>query len=758
MKKQLIIANFGNEKEKYVSGLDQYDYGQVLRIQGLNLPTAVEIHFGLEETGGTTVTRVGTTKDGVTDVVIPDSMLENGDIDRNYMIYVFVYLTDDKSGETIRRITMKVDARSKPEAFDRPEDAELFREAIKTVNESAARSEESEKQAEGWAHGREDLPERAKDNAKYYSDQAKEDSLKTDADRKEVERLVESVSGIDRKVALVKDYSDKAQTSATNAALSEQAAKESENNAAQAKEGAEAAQKTAEKSAQKTTEDRTAVESAKGEVLQAKTDVEADRKVVEGIQKDVSQTGNTIQEAVQEGVRVIENAGIVEKQEISRVGTTQKSAVESAGVQAVENINFAKQTAIDDVQAEGTTQIGNVTAEGTKQVQGVQAAAQEIIADREQIQTNKTDIADLRQGKADAIVEIASGTLLNIKDSSGAFFENFSMHGKTTQDGTPTPDVFVPIVNAGESGNIEAQVTGKNLLPFPYLNINEVGKTVNSYGVDYTVLQDRGVHLKGTPTSAIGLTISKIPFEKYGKITTNDTLFYDNNNNLTFFFLLKYIGKAIDMVVYPQVEHGTVATKYEPYKEPQTVQLQLDKPLTKWDRIEKRDGVWGIVRQGETKVLKAAPEEEWAVWEDKKNAFFIMNDKIIKEGLCSHFEAKGSFEIGKETGISMFDTIHLIVTDMNINSLENWKTWLQANPITVTYKTAKETWEPLPQETQLALNNLHTNYPTTIISNSEDCDMEVEYIADTKNYIDKQMQAIVTKQTETDRLILERTM
>lgn len=37
--------------------------------------------------------------------------------------------------------------------------------------------------------------------------------------------------------------------------------------------------------------------------------------------------------------------------------------------------------------------------------------------------------------------------------------------------------------------------------------------------------------------------------------------------------------------------------EYEPYKEPQTVRLQLEKPLTKWDRLEKREGVWGIARQ-----------------------------------------------------------------------------------------------------------------------------------------------------------------
>ena len=55
----MIIANFINKQDALVTGLDQYDYGQVLRIQGLKLPTAVEVHFGLEETGGTTTTRIG---------------------------------------------------------------------------------------------------------------------------------------------------------------------------------------------------------------------------------------------------------------------------------------------------------------------------------------------------------------------------------------------------------------------------------------------------------------------------------------------------------------------------------------------------------------------------------------------------------------------------------------------------------------------------------------------------------------------------
>lgn len=132
-------------KETSVSGLYQYDFGQILRIQGLDLPTAVEIHFSLQETGGEAVTRIGVTKDGVTDVVIPDSMLENEDAENDYNIYAFIYLTDEMSGETAKRITLKVKARPRPEAFDAPGDAELFREAIKEVNNAAGRAEGAEK-------------------------------------------------------------------------------------------------------------------------------------------------------------------------------------------------------------------------------------------------------------------------------------------------------------------------------------------------------------------------------------------------------------------------------------------------------------------------------------------------------------------------------------------------------------------------------------------------------------------------------------
>lgn len=460
-------------------------------------------------------------------------------------------------------------------------------------------------------------------------------------------------------------------------------------------------------------------------------------KLVEAINNAGNAALEKIETAQSVATRAVETAKVEAVKAVQTEGTTETKKVTDEGAKQVQTVQSIGTQETEKVTAEGTKQVGLVKTEGEKHLASVQTAAQEIIADREQIAKNKTDIAELRQNKADAIIETASGTLLNVKDSSGAFFEDFSMSGKSEQNGTPTPDTPVPIVNAGENGKIEVKVVGKNILDVETA-------TPKGWNLDITNLSNFEAGRTYTITvvslndSSCGLFL-----DDHNKLVTylnpGQSASFVMPDKSTFKKMSLCGGTATALLkdrskVKVQIQLGNKSTAYEPYKEPQTLTLQLDRPLTKWDKLERREGVWGIARQGETKVLKATPEEKWAAWEDKQNAFFIMNDKMIKEGLCSHFEAKGSFEIGKETGIYLSETVHLIVTDMNINSLESWKTWLQANPITATYKTAEETWEPLPEEMQSVLNALHTNYPTTVVTNSEDTEMELSYIADTKNY------------------------
>lgn len=157
-----------------VHRLWQWSYGQILRIQGLDLPPATEIQFSLQETGGESIPRIGVTRDGVTEVEIPDFIFEHNTVS-NYNAYAFIYLSDAESGTTIKKITMYINARPKRSDFDvpDPERDNLFQEAIEAVNQSADRAETAEKSAEAWAHGHPDYPERDEDNAAYYAGLAK---------------------------------------------------------------------------------------------------------------------------------------------------------------------------------------------------------------------------------------------------------------------------------------------------------------------------------------------------------------------------------------------------------------------------------------------------------------------------------------------------------------------------------------------------------------------------------------------------------
>lgn len=319
----MIIVDYNDTGIKY--GLWQYDFGQVLRIQGGNLKPAVEIHFSLQETGGEAVTRIGTTKDGVTDVVIPDTMLINDETEDKYKIYVFIYIADSQSGETEKKFTLEVKSRPKPEAFDKPEDKELFEEAIKVVNVSADRAETAELES------------------KKHAERTKLDAQQTTADRTAIEEMVDSVSGIGEQVETVKEYKDQAQTAATNALLSEQASEQAKESALQAQTNAETAEGMAEQHALEVAGDKSEVERLATQVRQDKDSVE---QTVQGFEQKT-------QQAVE--------------------------SVNTAKTQGVNAINTAKEEAVKAVADKGTEQTGNVTAEGTKQIEAVQAKGQEVI-------------------------------------------------------------------------------------------------------------------------------------------------------------------------------------------------------------------------------------------------------------------------------------------------------------------------------------------------------------------------------------------
>lgn len=415
----MIIVDFKDENYKSVTGLWQWDYGQVLRIQGLNLPKAVEIHFSLQESGGEAKKRVGFTKDGATDVVIPESMLENEEPLGNYDIFAFIYLTDDTSGQTEYKICMPVKARPKPEAFDKPEDGEIFREAIKAVNDAADRAESAEQKVA------------------QHAEQTKADAIKTGEDRTAIAELVESVSGIGEQVQAVKEYKDQAQTAATNALLSEQKSEQAKEAALQAQARAESAEGKAEQHALEVAGDKAEVERLATQVRQDKSSVEQTKTAVDKTAQDFTLTAqqaladvNTAKKNLDVAISeantaksqlsdVITSAGKV-KADLSEV-ITQANTAETKLDASVTNANQVLQSLV----AENTSAAFNI-----EELRSENFNSQEILAGvadlRAYLGLTDDDIVGVQVDYKNKTFKRLAGAA-NL--SKGADFDKFSMFG-----------------------------------------------------------------------------------------------------------------------------------------------------------------------------------------------------------------------------------------------------------------------------------------------------------------------------------------
>ena len=299
------VIDAGQHYCQAVSDLWQWDYGQTLRIQGVKIPAAVEVQFSTTDRIGETVTRIGVTKEGVTEVPIPDTLLDGGGTTQDYTIYAFVYIENGDSGKTEYRVSMKVRARPKPEAHATPEEGELFRQAIVAVAESADRAESARKSAETSA----DEAKTAKENAETAAKVA--EAFKTEAETARSEAVRAATESTDAKNSAEKSRAaaEKAKQDAEAAKAAADADKEATE---AAREKAEAAQKDAENA-------ETEAETAKNDAVQAK---EAAEKAKIGTAAD--------REVTEEASKVAQVSAVSAEKSAERAETAKEEIQESA--------------------------------------------------------------------------------------------------------------------------------------------------------------------------------------------------------------------------------------------------------------------------------------------------------------------------------------------------------------------------------------------------------------------------------------------
>lgn len=107
----MITANFSAYNAYVTDSLYQWDLNQILKVTGLNITTAPEVHFQ-NSALGKAIVRQATLTDGVVTVDIPNSLLQYP-----LTIYAFVGIYEGDTFKTIEQIAIPIIPRERPEDY-----------------------------------------------------------------------------------------------------------------------------------------------------------------------------------------------------------------------------------------------------------------------------------------------------------------------------------------------------------------------------------------------------------------------------------------------------------------------------------------------------------------------------------------------------------------------------------------------------------------------------------------------------------------
>ena len=201
-----------------------------------------------------------------------------------------------------------------------------------------------------------------------------------------------------------------------------------------------------------------------------------------------------------------------------------------------------------------------------------------------------------------------------------------------------------------------------------------------------------------------------------------------------------------------------VSENYEPYRTPQTATLTSDRPLTKWDKLEKRNGQWGWVYKSDyiddvTEVCKILGQGTFGNVDDYKTlAFYLyangtngsinlgIDNTLRNQMMCNYFRF-GNVYNSSTPNVFYFNGDYISFR-VNAELLPDWSLespssqpfvdWLnkkkdEGDPVIIWYPTTEETFAPLSESEQEQMNELYTFRPTTVLSNDCECNMTLTY-------------------------------
>lgn len=347
---------------------------------------------------------------------------------------------------------------------------------------------------------------------------------------------------------------------------------------------------------------------------------------------------------------------------------------------------------------------------------------------------------------------------------------------------SPSMDYKQDLESSGDGGNIGLEVFGKNLCPISSMTDRKDNASGSIYLTDMPICEKYTLSCNVTKYQDDTRTHTKITIVlRYSDGTNKEFCSSKDTDNserdgvkrfktvtATLDKHKKLIGitiRALDYSIYEgtlhaiaeniQMECGSGATDFVPYQDLRSTPLSTPNglpglPVDSGGNYTDSNGQQWICDEMDFKrgkyvqrIKKAVldGDEKWWLSSKTKYQIFGFNSEDNKglPGLCDHFTVSklNGYALGCET-----QTTKRIYLTTGHETVEELKAWLKENPVTVIYGLAYPIETDIPEETMTAYRNLYTNYPSTVIQNDSGAGMEVEYVADTKQFILDQIKAL----------------
>lgn len=321
-----------------------------------------------------------------------------------------------------------------------------------------------------------------------------------------------------------------------------------------------------------------------------------------------------------------------------------------------------------------------------------------------------------------AIRPTVSGELISLKDSAEFLLQDLKIFGKTTQDREPSPENPVPCVSTGEHDSFDLDVTGANLIYIP-------DKDFSLYGVK-VVARNGILSISGTPEVKdynTQIAVFTAPTHVYCYLSARSSLqgrsprlIYNVNGGS---FKSAESGASIELQVgdvlgvnlridvvqnydvtfKPMLNYGTSPLPWEPHR---SQSITIPTP----------EGLHGI------------PVSSGGNYTDSKGQQWVCDEIDFARGKRVQRIAKIDSYNGEPVGEAWMSSTGQLTTGA-----------------TVLYRLDSPIEHDLSPELIAAYQKLHTYYPTTNLFTNDDAGLEVQYLADTKLYIDSKLQSLVAQ-------------